>query len=96
MLSDCHVVLVPSGGNALGAFQAGAYQALAERGVEIDWVVGASIGAINGTTICGKPTETRVMRLREFWRASESQAPDAAAPLGRGDTARRGCRVRFA
>ena len=89
MLSDCRVVLVLSGGNALGAFQGGVYQALAERGVEIDWVVGASSGAINGAIICGNPIEARIMRLREFWRASERQAPESAASAGPGETARR-------
>ena len=41
------VVLVFQGGGALGAYQAGVYQALHEGGIEPDWIVGTSIGAIN-------------------------------------------------
>ena len=42
------IVLVFQGGGALGAYQAGVYQALHEAGVEPDWVIGTSIGAIYG------------------------------------------------
>ena len=47
------VVLVLQGGGALGAYQAGVYQALMEGGIEPDWVIGTSIGAINGAIIAG-------------------------------------------
>ena len=54
------VVLVLQGGGALGAYQAGAYEALAEAGIEPDWVAGISIGAINGALIAGnQPGEPR-------------------------------------
>src|SRR6185436_19076426 len=45
------VVLVFQGGGALGAYQAGVYQALHEAGVEPDWIIGTSIGAINASLI---------------------------------------------
>ena len=61
------VVLVLQGGGALGAYQAGVYQALMEGGIEPDWVIGTSIGAINGALIAGNAPERRVERLREFW-----------------------------
>ena len=61
------VVLVLQGGGALGAYQAGVYQALHEAGVEPDWVIGTSIGAINGALICGNAPERRLERLQEFW-----------------------------
>jgi len=61
------VVLVLQGGGALGAYQAGAYQALSEADIEPDWVIGTSIGAINAAIIAGNPPELRVARLREFW-----------------------------
>ncbi|HEU0066484.1 MAG TPA: patatin-like phospholipase family protein, partial [Sphingomonas sp.] len=48
---ELRVALVMSGGNALGAYHAGAYQALAERGIVPDWIAGASAGAINGALI---------------------------------------------
>ena len=61
------IVLVLQGGGALGAYQAGVYQALQEVGVEPDWVIGTSIGAINASLIAGNPPEMRLERLREFW-----------------------------
>lgn len=61
------VVLVLQGGGALGAYQAGVYQALMEGGIEPDWVIGTSIGAINGALIAGNAPENRIARLREFW-----------------------------
>lgn len=62
------IVLVLSGGNALGAFQAGVYQALHEHDLLPDWIVGASIGAINGALIAGTHPERRLEALRSFWR----------------------------
>ncbi|WP_152568786.1 patatin-like phospholipase family protein [Microvirga sp. BSC39] len=61
------IVLVLQGGGALGAYQVGAYQALQEAGVEPDWVIGTSIGAINASLIAGNAPEDRLERLREFW-----------------------------
>jgi NTE family protein len=65
------VVLVLQGGGALGAYQAGVYQALHEAGIEPDWVIGTSIGAINASLIAGNAPAARVPRLREFWRRVE-------------------------
>lgn len=61
------IVLVLQGGGALGAYQAGVYQALMEGGIEPQWVVGTSIGAINGALIAGNAPENRIARLQEFW-----------------------------
>ena len=72
---DLSRVLVLSGGNALGAYQAGAYEALAEAGLRFDWVVGCSIGAVNGALIAGNPPEHRVERLRAFWRPGWGEPP---------------------
>ncbi len=60
-------VIVFQGGGALGAYQAGAYEGLAEAGIMPDWVAGVSIGAINAALIAGNPPERRIERLREFW-----------------------------
>lgn len=65
---DFDVVLVLSGGNALGAFEAGVYEALHERGLYPDWIIGASIGAINGALIAGSPPDQRLATLKGFWR----------------------------
>jgi NTE family protein len=61
------VVLVLQGGGALGSYQAGVYQALHEAGVELDWIVGTSIGAINASLIAGNAPQNRLPRLIEFW-----------------------------
>ncbi|MBO0740143.1 MAG: patatin-like phospholipase family protein, partial [Hyphomicrobiaceae bacterium] len=61
------IVLVLQGGGALGAYQAGAYEALAEAGQAPDWVAGISIGAVNAAIIAGNAPEHRVARLRTFW-----------------------------
>ena len=61
------IALILSGGGALGSYQAGAYQALAERNLHPDWAAGISIGAVNAALIAGNPPERRVDRLREFW-----------------------------
>src|SRR5262245_20564648 len=63
------IVLLLQGGGALGAYQAGAYQALAEANLHPDWVAGISIGAVNAALIVGNAPERRVERLREFWEA---------------------------
>jgi NTE family protein len=62
-------VLLLQGGGALGSYQAGVYQALAEANLHPDWVAGISIGAVNAALIAGNPPERRVERLREFWEA---------------------------
>ena len=61
------IVLLLQGGGALGAYQAGVYQALAEANLHPDWVAGISIGAINSALIAGNPSERRVEKLREVW-----------------------------
>ena len=65
------IVLVFQGGGALGAYQAGVYQALHETGIEPDWIIGTSIGAINASLIAGNEAENRLDRLEEFWRRME-------------------------
>jgi len=70
-----HSVLVLQGGGALGAYQAGVYQGMAERGFAPDWIAGVSIGAINATLIAGNPPERRLERLREFWERVSSGLP---------------------
>src|SRR5215471_9480226 len=79
------IALVLQGGGALGAYQAGVYQALAEANLHPDWVAGISIGAINSALIAGNPAEKRVERLREFWEAITTPpfgVPDFYEPKG--------------
>ena len=73
-----HEILLLQGGGALGAYQAGVYEGLAEHGIAPSWVVGISIGAINSALIAGNPPERRIERLREFW---DRMSVDSAVPL---------------
>ncbi|HUK07948.1 MAG TPA: patatin-like phospholipase family protein [Stellaceae bacterium] len=61
------IVLVLQGGGALGAYQAGVYQGLHEAGIEPDWIIGTSIGGINGAILAGNSPGDRLIKLREFW-----------------------------
>ncbi|MES2339979.1 MAG: patatin-like phospholipase family protein [Pseudomonadota bacterium] len=73
-LPEC-VALVLQGGGALGSYQAGVIEALAESAIELDWVAGISIGAINAAIIAGNPRERAVERLRSFWNTATSALP---------------------
>src|SRR5580704_18113612 len=88
---DC-IALLLQGGGALGAYQAGVYEALAEADLRPDWVAGTSIGGINSAIIAGNTREGRVAKLREFWELV-SRSPfgfdgDLGPLLARGDAAR--------
>ena len=76
------VALVLQGGGALGAYQAGVIEGLAERGIEVDWVAGISIGAVNAAIFAGNPPERRVAQLRGFWEKVTAALP--ALPFAGG------------
>lgn len=79
-------ILVLQGGGALGAYQAGVFEGLSERGIVPDWVAGISIGAINAALIAGNRPEHRAERLSAFWHRVTSGTGWAAPllwPLGR-------------
>src|SRR5580704_8385602 len=85
------VVLVLQGGGALGAYQAGVYEALAERGIEPTWLSGIPIGAINSAIIAGNPPAERVAKLRSFWElvsAGNTLWPGLWTEIWSGDAAR--------
>ena len=88
---DC-IALVLQGGGALGAFQAGVYQALAEANLHPDWVSGISVGAINAALIAGNAPQARLDKLRAFWeQVSAPHIPDPfgfAEPWLQGDLSR--------
>lgn len=77
------IALTLQGGGALGAYQAGVYEALEAEGFAPQWVAGTSIGAINGAIIAGNPPGRRARRLRQFWERMAdgdliaSRVPDA-------------------
>jgi NTE family protein len=83
------VVLVLQGGGALGAYQGGIYEALHEAGIEPNWVIGTSIGAINAGIVAGNPADKRLDQLRKFWTTMEykpwwENSPYLAPWLGSG------------
>ena len=80
--------LVLQGGGALGAYQAGVYEALEENGIYPEWVAGVSIGAINAAIIAGNPQPLRVPRLKAFWEGVSSQLVAPAPPAQWGVQAR--------
>lgn len=69
------IVLAFQGGGALGAYQVGVYQALHEAGIEPDWIIGTSIGAINAAIVAGNPPERRMAQLEKFWESLEWRSP---------------------
>lgn len=73
-LPEC-VALVLQGGGALGSYQAGVIEGLAASEIEIDWVAGISIGAINAAIVAGNPPTLRVQRLNTFWDLMTSALP---------------------
>lgn len=78
--------LVLQGGGALGAYQAGVYEALLESDGKLDWVAGVSIGAVNAALIAGNPPEQRVAKLAEFWQLVSSGVGQSV-PIRWGDRA---------
>ena len=75
------VVLVFQGGGALGAYQGGVYQALNEAGIEPNWVIGTSIGAINGAIIAGNEPGKRLSQISKFWDRMERKPIWDQGPL---------------
>ena len=81
------IVLVLQGGGALGAYQAGVYQALHEHDLVPDWIVGTSIGAINAALIAGNEQANRLQRVKAFW--DRVAHPDSVDMSLVGDSLRR-------
>ena len=58
---------VLAGGGSFGAIQVGMLRALMAHDVLPDFVVGASVGALNGMYFCCDPTTAGVARLERIW-----------------------------
>jgi NTE family protein len=66
---------VLSGGASLGAVQVGMLEALFERGIAPDMILGTSAGAINGAFIASRaPTPATARELGEVWRGLRRNA----------------------
>jgi NTE family protein len=74
--------IVFGGGNALAAYHAGAFEELQAAGIEPDWVIGASAGAVTAAIVAGNPPEQRLPKLKQFWaEAATSSGYDAQDKL---------------
>jgi NTE family protein len=62
-----------AGGGSLGAVEVGMLKALVTRGLHADFVVGASVGAINAAYFAGDPSAAGVERLEAVWRGIRRQ-----------------------
>ncbi|HWD67601.1 MAG TPA: patatin-like phospholipase family protein [Caulobacteraceae bacterium] len=60
--------LVLAGGGSLGAVQVGMLAALMRAEVEVDLVVGSSVGALNASFFAANPSAEGVGELAEIWR----------------------------
>ncbi len=76
-----YVILVLQGGGALGAYQAGVFEGMSEAGYPPDWIIGVSMGAINGALIAGNPPNQRIERLHAFWDRVSSGISITAPPF---------------
>lgn len=73
---------VLAGGGSLGAVEVGMLEALVERGVVPDLVVGSSVGAINGAYFAGHPTAQGVAALATMWRGLRRSDVFPISPFG--------------
>ncbi len=73
--------LVLSGGAALGAIQVGMWTALVEAGVEIDFIVGTSVGAVNGGWIAARPDHAGADALAAVWKGLRREDVFPTRPL---------------
>ena len=73
--------LVLSGGGSRGAYEAGAWQALVETGIEIDIVTGASVGSINGAMVCQGDLESTVSLWKEIETHNVFDVPEKSQPM---------------
>lgn len=69
MASPPKTAFVFAGGGSLGAIQVGALAELVRAGIRPDFVVGASVGALNACFYAAEPSTEGVASLESVWRA---------------------------
>jgi NTE family protein len=82
MGSSGATAFVFAGGSSLGAIQVGMLKALVARGWTADFVVGASVGAINAVQFASDPTAAGVARLESIWRGLKRADVFPATTIG--------------
>ncbi len=68
--SSSKTAFVFAGGGSLGTVEVGMLQVLVDRGIRADFVVGASVGAVNGAYFAGRPDAEGVRELTRIWGGS--------------------------
>ncbi|WP_433217823.1 patatin-like phospholipase family protein [Dactylosporangium sp. CS-047395] len=68
------VGFVFGGGGVLGAYEVGMVRAVLHHGIRPDFVLGTSIGAINGAAVAASPDEQVADRLTELWASPQARA----------------------
>lgn len=76
------VALILQGGGALGSYQAGVYEQLMALDIELDWVAGISIGAVNAAIIAGNKRDVCVGQLQKFWDQVSGWLPEMLPVAG--------------
>jgi len=67
------LAFVLAGGGSLGSVEVGCLQALAERDIYPDLVVGTSVGSLNGAWIAMHPSKDGIHQLEEAWLALDNR-----------------------
>ena len=67
-MTTTRTAFVFAGGGSLGAIQVGARRELVRAGERPDFLVGASVGALNACFFAGAPDASGVERLESIWR----------------------------
>lgn len=70
------VLYLLQGGGALGAYQVGVLEELLTLNCDPTWIIGTSIGGINGAIIAGNKPEQRIPKLKQFWNKISVFMPD--------------------
>jgi NTE family protein len=75
-MNNAKVGLVLSGGGAKGAYQVGVLRYIAESGMNIDAIAGASIGALNGAVIASASNLNEASEhLNKLWQTLANESP---------------------
>ncbi|GAA3456790.1 patatin-like phospholipase family protein [Dactylosporangium matsuzakiense] len=67
------VGFVFGGGGVLGAYEVGMVRAVLHHGIRPDFVIGTSIGALNGAAVAAAPDEHVAARLTEMWASPQAR-----------------------
>lgn len=78
-------VFVLGGGGNLGAIQVGMLEAVIDRGIVPDELVGCSVGAINAAAVAADPTPEGVDHIRDVWLEVQHEI---VSPVGKFDAFR--------